>query len=220
MTHIRMIVALCAGVGLSACAQIETATRNAPLEAPGLSAAAVEERAVSVASYRVKVPRGLRVSEANSYYPFGDIVWRGDPVGDRHAQVAAILDSAMAGAAETAEGPRDAVVEIELERFHALTEKTRYTIGGVHSIRFTMTLRDPETGAALMAPRTVKADLKAYGGSRALAAERDGLTQKVRITRHLENVIRQELARPGSAPDGITERVAGLETGQQAGEEI
>ena len=80
-----------------------------------------------------------------------------------------------------------------------------------------MTLRDPVTGAPLDAPRTVKADLKAYGGSKALAAERDGLTQKVRITRHLQNVIAQELAAPGSAPDGVTELVAGLETGPQAG---
>ncbi|WP_296762490.1 DUF6778 family protein [Sediminimonas sp.] len=220
MAYLRTLVALCAGLGLTACASIETATRNAPLEAPGLSAAAVEDRAVSVASYQVKVSRELRVSEANSYYPFGDIVWRGDPIGDRHAQVAAILDAAMAGVAEKADGSRAAVVEIELQRFHALTEKTRYTIGGVHSVKFTLTLRDPETGAPLMEPRTVKADLKAYGGSKALAAERDGLTQKVRITRHLENVIRQELVAPGSAPRGVTDRVAGLETGDQIGDEI
>ena len=41
--------------------------------------------------------------------------------------------------------------------------------------------------------RTVKADLDAFGGQQALQAEARGLTQKVRITNHLAEVIRQEL---------------------------
>lgn len=215
MAYFRTIIAICAGLSLSACASIDTATRNAPLDAAGLEAGAVAQPEVSVATYNIKVSRGLRVSEANSYYPMGDIVWRGDPIGDRHAQVAGIFDTAMTVAAERAEGTMPAQVDIEVLRFHALTEKTRYTIGGVHSIKFKMTLRDPETGATLVEPRIVTADLKAYGGSRALAAEQQGLTQKVRITRHLENVIQQELAVPGSTTDKVTKLVNGLETGTQ-----
>jgi len=214
MAYFRTIIALCAGLGLSACASIETATRNAPLETAGLQVAATQP-AISVASYSIKVSRGLRVSEANSYYPMGDIVWRGDPVGDRHTQVARIFDTALTAAAEQGEGTMPAEVGIEVLRFHAMTEKTRYTIGGVHSIKFEMTIRDPETGATLMPPRTITADLKGYGGAKALAAERDGRTQKLRITRHLQNVIQQELARPGSTSDKVTQLVHGLETGEQ-----
>ncbi len=215
MAYFRTLIALCAGLSLSACASIETATRNAPLDSAGLTATAVTQPEISVASYNIKVSRGLRVSEANSYYPMGDIVWRGDPVGDRHEQVARIFDTAMTSAAEQADGALPAEVDIEVLRFHALTEKTRYTIGGVHSIKFVMTLRDPETGATIMPPRTVVADLKAYGGSRALAAERQGRTQKLRITRHLQNVIQQELVKPGSTTDKVTQLVEGLETGTQ-----
>lgn len=215
MAYFRTLIALCAGLSLSACASIETATRNAPLDSAGLTATAVTQPEISVASYNIKVSRGLRVSEANSYYPMGDIVWRGDPVGDRHEQVARIFDTAMTSAAEQADGALPAEVDIEVLRFHALTEKTRYTIGGVHSIKFVMTLRDPETGAIIMSPRTVVADLKAYGGSRALAAERQGRTQKLRITRHLQNVIQQELVKPGSTTDKVTQLVEGLETGTQ-----
>jgi hypothetical protein len=168
-------------------------------------------QSVDVQSYTVKVPRSLRVSEANTYYPMGDIVWREDPIGDRHAQVAEIFDTSLAQATDGVDGALPVVAEIVVKRFHALTEKTRYTIGGVHSIAFDLVLRYPETGLEVMAPREIRADLKAYGGAKAIAAEQQGMTQKRRITRHLVNVIRSELQQPGSAPAGVTELVAGLE---------
>ena len=161
------------------------------------------------------VPRSLQVSEANSYYPLGDIVWRGDAYGDRHAQIEAILSDSMGLARAGHRGSVPAVVEIEVKRFHSLTEKTRFSVGGVHSIRFDLTLRDPKTGVALAPTREIRADLKEYGGQRAMEAERQGLTQKLRVTRHLANVLRSELERPGSMSGnrGITQLVAGLETG-------
>lgn len=213
----RLFLALALGFGLSACATVDTATRNAPLESsaqlsqPGASAALP---AVKVVSARASVPRSLKVSEANLYYPMGDIVWRGEPRGDRHAQVEAILGESLGLAAQAAEGALPVDVEVVVRRFHALTEKTRYTIGGVHSIRFDLILRDPATGKMIGAPREIRADLKGYGGQRAIDAETRGLTQKLRITRHLANVIASELARPGSAPQGVTDLVAGLETAQ------
>ncbi len=107
------------------------------------------------------------------------------------------------------------VVEIEVQRFHALTEKTRYSVGGIHSIEFTMTIRDPQTGAVIRGPREIKADLVGYGGSKALQAEARGLTQKYRITQHLAKVVRDEmsLATGWVAPDkGVTARVEPLTT--------
>ncbi|MBR9653232.1 DUF6778 family protein [Thalassovita aquimarina] len=213
MKKIRTGIILAIGLGLSACASVDTASRNIPLEAPQMLPAAP---VVALADYNIKVSRSLRVSEANMYYPMGDIVWRGDAMGDRHEQVARIFqDSLIQVQQQNQQGALPVVVDIDLLRFHALTEKTRYTIGGVHSIAFNMTVRNPVTGEVIVPTYEVKADLRGYGGSKALAAEQQGLTQKLRITRHLANVITQELAASGSAPKGVTELVAGLETAAQ-----
>lgn len=148
---------------------------------------------VRVESLTVRVPRALSVSEANSYLPKADIVWRGDAIGDRHAQVAAIFDNAMRRGIEPLAGRIPVALDVKVLRFHALSEKARYTVGGVHNINFELTLRHAETGALLTEPRVVRADLDGFGGQQALQAEARGLTQKVRITNHLAEVIRQEL---------------------------
>ncbi len=193
MRFAKLTAALLLGVGLSACASIDTASRNAPLDAPALRPAALP---LDVTEVRVSVPRSLKVSEANRYLPGGDIVWREDAPGDRHAQVGAIVQEALEqGVAGLPEGAVPVVLDVELSKFHALSEKARYTIGGVHAIQFTYTLRDAKTGAALTLPKPVKADFKALGGQAAIEAERRGITQKVRITGHLAEVIRAELGR-------------------------
>ena len=61
-----------------------------------------------------------------------------------------------------------------------------------------LSLKDPQTGELVEEPRKVQADLKGYGGSRAIAADQQGQTQKVRITDHLAQVINAEL----TSPDG------------------
>ncbi|MCU9836897.1 hypothetical protein OEZ49_03885 [Ruegeria sp. WL0004] len=151
---------------------------------------------VQINSVTVVVPRSLKVSERNSYLPRGDIVWREDPIGDRHAQVQKIVQDAMVRGVSPLSGPVNADLEIVLKRFHALTEKARYTTGGIHAITFDITLKDPATGAQLMPPREVRADLEAFGGQQAINAEARGQTQKVRITDHLAWVIQQELTDP------------------------
>jgi hypothetical protein len=145
---------------------------------------------------RVTVPRSLTVSERNMYYPSGDIVWREDPIGDRHAQVQTILADAFAQGVNGLDGPRDVILNVQLSRFHALTEKARYTIGGVHAIQFTYTLHDATTGAPLTRPKFIKADFPALGGMAAIVAEQRGVTQKVRITQHMAKVIADELSQP------------------------
>lgn len=200
----RLTAALMLGVGLSACASVDTATRNAPLDAPMLRPATLP---LDVQEVRVRVPPELRVSEANRYLPGGDIVWREDAPGDRHAQVGAILQEALErGVSEMPGGGVPVVLDVELSKFHALSEKARYTIGGVHAIQFSYSLRDADTGAALAEPEFVKADFKALGGQAAIAAERQGITQRVRITDHLANVIREELGTEG----GYRARATGL----------
>ena len=204
MKHIRMIAALMLGLAVSACGTVETATRNAPLDTPEMAPSPVS---YNVEAVRVSVPKSLKVSEANRYYPGGDIVWREDPVGDRHAQVKAIVEAGLSeGISDMEPGAVPVVMDVEVTRFHALTEKARYTIGGVHAIQFKMQLRNPETGQAYGEPHLVKADFKALGGAKAIEAERNGITQKHRITEHLAKVIQTELA----SPDGYKAANNGL----------
>lgn len=210
MKNFGLAALIAFGFGLSACANVDTASRNAPIDLPQLAAPVAQS--VTVADYNIKVSRKLRVSEANVYYPLGDIVWRGDAIGDRHAQVAQIFQTSVERVqAQNVGGALPVIVDIDVKRFHALTEKTRYTVGGVHSITFDLTVRNPTTGAILVPTREISADLRGFGGSKAIQAEHQGRGQKVRITQHLANVIEKELATPGSVGTAVTELVDGLE---------
>ncbi len=229
----KMFLFLGLGLAVSACANVEVASRNTPfeqlpgtavvtptgyevtqLDSPAASVAipapalapvtatnispisAAGPVPVSVNSIVVRVPRSLKVSEANRYLPRGDIVWRGDPIGDRHAQVQTIFQDAMIKGVTPMTGPIKVNIDVQVRRFHSLTEKARYTTGGVHAITFDLAIIHPETGALLVPIRTVRADLDGFGGQQALIAESRGLTQKIRITNHLSEVIRQELSNP------------------------
>lgn len=209
MKNFRSLAVVCFGLILSACSAVDMPSRNQPFEPVPDAAINVPAGyetlpqtdpvpALRVSGVSVTVPRSLTVSEVNSYLPKGDIVWREDPFGDRYAQVQAIVQQAMETGSAGLQGPVDAHLEVELQRFHALTQKARYTTGGIHAISFKMRLTNPATGALLRPERVIDADLKAFGGTRALEAMARGQTQKVRITAHLAKVIRQELERPGS----------------------
>ncbi len=195
------LIAVCAFAGLlGACStppsDIEAQPRVTAKQAPA------EIETAPLPSYRVNtinvvVPKSLQVSERNGYYPGADIVWREDPIGDRHAQVKAIFDNAFARGAKDVRGTQAVNVDVEVLRFHALTEKARYTIGGVHAITFMMQLRDPATGAPVTEAKRVRADLDALGGLAAIRAENQGITQKVRISAHLAQVLQEELSQRG-----------------------
>lgn len=207
------IWAVLVAMGLSGCMQPETTSRSAasPLDisatAPAVAPAAARpgdtiyfESQYDVQQINISVPYSLRVSEANTFHPNADIVWRGDPLGDRHAQVKAIFETAAAAGTSTMQSGPKVAVDIEITYFHCLTEKTRYTVGGVHSMKFLLTVRDIETGAILQGPRMVVADVKASGGQRAVQEDEAGRTQKVVVTEQLTDVIRRELSMPIAAP--------------------
>lgn len=209
MKLVRTLPALILAFGLAACVQPEAASRNMTATMTGATTAPamtaplvqVDGQVVMHAQYdvlavNVTVPRSLKSSEANTFHPNTEIVWRGEPLGDRHAQVLTIFNEAMAaGTASMRHGPQ-VVVDIEVVRFHCLTEKTRFTIGGVHNMTFTMTVRDAATGAVLQGPRLVVADIKAAGGARAIAEDQAGRTQRVVVVERLTEVIRRELSAP------------------------
>ncbi|MCV3271025.1 DUF6778 family protein [Roseobacter sinensis] len=201
MTPMRTGAAVGLAVLMAGCAVPDSASRGALFDSvapPEAASGPAQHQPLHIRAVNVQVPDALQVSEANRYYPSGDIVWRGDAPGDRHAQVQAIFETAMARGTAAMSRGTPAVLDIEVLRFHALTEKARYTVGGVHAIRFAFSLRHAETGVPLGDRRVVKANLRGFGGQRALDAEREGLTQKVRITDHLAHVIQTELVAPGA----------------------
>lgn len=181
---------------LTACSTADVVSRNAPLETPRVAAIAAPQvqRDYNLHSIRFAVPADLKVSEANSYYPIADIVWRGDPLGDRPEQISAIFQSAILSAGEGLSGSVPVTVDVELARFHSLTERTRYTVGGVHSIKFDLTIRHAETGQVIEPTRRIDADLAALGGQAAVQADNNGQGQKVRILTHLTSLFFRELS--------------------------
>ncbi|WGI21033.1 DUF6778 family protein [Amylibacter sp. IMCC11727] len=149
-----------------------------------------------VVDVQVAVPEYLVVSEADVYVPKADIVWREDPLGDRRAQVKAIMTDALSKGTNALVGPRKVVMAARVNMFHAITEKARNTVGGKHNVQFDYVLLDAETRQPVTTVQSIDASLKAFGGSKAYRAMREGKTQKVRITNHVAAQIQQALRAP------------------------
>lgn len=197
MRHFIGLAAL--AVSVAGCASVETVSRDVPMIAPQLESMAAQtqiQRSYDVRDIRVSFPADLSISEANSYYPIADVVWRGDPFGDRRTQIAQIFATSFRQGSSDLQGDMPVIVGINVERFHSLTERTRYSIGGTHSIRFGLTIYHGETGAIVEDTRIITADLVALGGQAAVMAEARGETQKSRIITHLGMVAAQELTTP------------------------
>lgn len=213
---LRRIAALTLlAAGLSACGTADLASRNASPEASSFEGPVYTAKTslYNIVDLRVNVPRDLVVSEANLFYPGGDIVWRAEPYGDRHEQVAAIFrDGLGRGVAKLNVGP-EAILDVKVHRFHSLSEKARHSTGGVHNMVFDLTVLDAATGAVLQPTARHQIDLDAYGGRRAFKAERMGQTQRVRVTDELSRYIVATMTTPVSGPvaeAAVARRVNGL----------
>ncbi len=203
---------------LSACVTPEPASRAATdalalhpsASAKGSAGPVLAAAQWNVRAVEVVVPERLHVSEANLLYPIADIVWRGDPRGDRHAQVQAIVAEAAKRATQGMTKGAPVVVALEMQRFHALTERARYTVGGSYGLRFTLTLRDAATGAVIDGPRKLSAGFPAAGGQKAIEQEARGLTEKVVIIDYLTEFLRAELSRPVPVSAPQADLISGL----------
>ncbi|HID07108.1 MAG TPA: hypothetical protein EYP10_08155 [Armatimonadetes bacterium] len=188
-------------VGLTACSSGNVVSRAMTSPNALLSEGyTLQTPSYNITAVNVTVPPELIATEDNGYKPNADIVWHGDPYGDRRAQVAAIFKDAMRQGVSGIRGQRKVIMSIEVARFHALTPRARYTVGGNHDIHFVIRILDATTGVELEPARMVETDLNALGGVEALAAERQGLTQKVRITAHLAQLIQTEMASARPVP--------------------
>lgn len=190
---------------LAACSMSEAPSRDLPLDG-GLELPELPiVRDYALQETIVTVPRDLRVSERNGYYPLVDIVWRGDPIGDRYTQITDIFETAALRTEPQLDGARPVVALITLERFHGVTERTRYTVGGVYHIVFSLTVADARTGAIIEPPRRIDASLPAPGGQAAVHLDSIGQTERVRVTDFLNFVLHRELG--GDSTPGAPERI-------------
>lgn len=179
-----LIPALAAASILAGCqANPHASARNVPLSEAAIGRLQPQDWRLS--TLEVTVPETLTASEENSIKPRADIVWREDPCCNRHAQVDALMTAAFEEALATLNGGQPVRVQIQVTRFHALTERTRYTLGGEHEVEFILTVIDTATGAVLRGPRPVDVTFPASGGDQALAEEARGYFQRDAITDRL-----------------------------------
>jgi hypothetical protein len=101
-------------------------------------------------------------------------------------QVEGIMRGALEpDASSTMQGDVPVQVVVEVARFHALTERARYTTADSMRSSSSMSVRHAETGAILSGPEPVDLTFRGYGGRRAVEAEQQGITQRVRISEQL-----------------------------------
>lgn len=205
MTIFRAAAALMLALGLGACAQVGEVTRASPLmpligggdDAPANVALSRDYEVVAV---EVAVPTSLVVGEGNSYKPRGDIVWREDGPGDRHAQVDGLVTEALTGAVAGLDGARKVRLEVVVTRFHALSEKARFSAPSglaTHDVQMTMAVLDAATGAVIEPARPVGFKIEAHTSDDAIADMARGITQRSRITEALVGMVRRELGVTG-----------------------
>jgi hypothetical protein len=145
-----------------------------------------------MADVNVTVPETLSVSEEHTYEPKADIVWREDPLGDRRAQVAALMKKAIARGGDGLNGPRAVRFDVTMARFHALTfeaEALNFPGIGVHNIDFTIRVVDARTGAVLAGPTVIDAAMPALTGAEMIKARVRGESQRSQISAHVAATI-------------------------------
>lgn len=153
-----------------------------------------------VAGVEVNVSRALVVSEANTIKPYADIVWREDPIGDRHTQVDDLMTAAMEAAFTGVDGAIPVIVTFDMTRFHAQTQRVRYSnLPSEQEIEFIMTIRSAGTGAVLAGPTAVDLTFPALGGSDAVMADARGITQRMRITQRIADWVAEDFIGPDDA---------------------
>ena len=185
-------------LALSACGgQFNTSYENA---------APAEARDWKSAGVRVVLPADLTTSDINSFIPNYDIVWHGEPQGERRAQVAAIVEDGARRGVAGLTGRQAVVFTLTLRKFHSLTPKAyeRAPAGtGVHSVIFDLTVTDAKTGATLVQSERIEASIPAVTASERArsgqaAAPLPGDEWRRAISAHIDATLRGWL---GKGPD-------------------
>ena len=190
------LVALAMALGLAGCATSEWETAYTQVD-PALAAS------WRLAMVDVAAPETLTTSDTDGYVPNFDIVWHGEPAGDRRAQAAAIVTEGIErGARSALHGRKSVRISATITQFHAITPTVRKMDGvGVHNIQYTIQVFDAHSGAALTEPQNIKAEFPALTGKTGDEADARGLTQRVQIVNHIAAVTQNWL---GKGPDPRT----------------
>lgn len=167
----------------------------------GVGQPADQVSAWALGDVRAEVSSDLTVTQSPStrYPPITELVWYGDPPGDRRAQVEALMaDAVRAGAADALVGSQPVTIALNIKEFHAMTPRARSSELqlGVHEIRFDVSVID-NSGTVLASENDVRADLQAFSGASAVEAEQLGQGQKIRIQSRVAQVIRAWLVASG-----------------------
>jgi hypothetical protein len=195
MVGLRAVLVLCLGLAVLAANSLQSlavagSSNLVIVPKPPVTATADD---YTVSSLEIVVPKTLESSEANLFRPNADIVWRGEPLGDRHAQVKALFEQGFGRAIANLHGPRHVIVKVVLLKFHGITEKARALVGGIYWIEFKVSVRDARTGERIRPDKLVRADLRASGRGQAIRDDVNGRTEKVVVTARLADTIRYVL---------------------------
>jgi len=174
---------------------------------------AVESTNWHVHDVIVTVPDSLTTSEVDMFRPDVDVVWHGEARGDRLQQVGVILHDALEVAAESLipeNYHRPVAIEATLIQFHSLTPRARAIVGGIHKVKFSIQVVDLRTNEVLAGPTVISADEFAYGNWKAVRADAEGQTMKVRISNRIVEVVSDWLGL-AAAEDAVEQgRIYGL----------
>lgn len=180
----RTFIASLSFLGLMGCASASGLT---DIERPQM------DRSYDLQGLNFSALPDLSVSEDNSIYPFADVVWRGDPPGPRVAQIGALFQEAATRNAAVINGTVPVVVDVTLVRFHGVTDRTRFSIGGVYNVIFDMTVRNATTGVVIEPTRRVEGNLRGEEGTIELGLDARGSTQRARVVDFLTTLLRAQL---------------------------
>lgn len=198
LVGVKGLIVAASALALSACVAPRVSQTDF---SQGVGQAASQVAAWSLGDVEVKVSDALTVTRSPSrrYPPTTELVWYGDPPGDRKAQVEALMaDAVRAGAADALIGSQPVTIKLHITEFHAMTPRARATELqlGVHEIMFDISVID-SSGATVASETGVRADLQAFSGASALQAEQLGQGQKIRIQSRVAQVIRAWLVAAG-----------------------
>ena len=143
-------------------------------------------RSWQVAGVSVAVPASLTTTEANVLVPDADIVWHGEPRGDRRAQVARILEEGLRKGSAGLRGPTRVALQAQVVEFHGVTPiAVNQAPAAVHNISYVIRVVEASTGEILAGPDAIQADLPAFTQSSAVVAAANGVSERQRIVDHI-----------------------------------
>lgn len=139
-----------------------------------------------VTTVNVTVPENLTVSDENTYLPRADIVWHGDPPGDRRAQVQKIVAESARSAVSGLRGSTPVVLNMTVEEFHGVSPiALARAPEAVYHMAFLAQITDARTGAALTPLTQIQADTPALVGEAGINAAQFGPSQTEQVSRHI-----------------------------------